>query len=203
MADFIRSFVDQWTYLGVALMMLLETVFPPVPSELIMPLAGLESARGNMTLWGTILAGTAGAMVGNYLWYLLARLAGLDRFHHVVDRFGRLLTLTWKEVKRGDRLFDKYNRWFVFLGRMIPTIRSLVSIPAGLFGMRTLPFLFWSTLGTAGWTTMLAVAGYLLRDEYEKVGTYVNPVSDMILAGLVLTYLYRVFTWKPHTSDDG
>ena len=197
MADWITEWVQQSGYLGIALMMLIETVFPPVPSEVIMPLAGLEAQRGSVTLWGAILAGTAGAMAGNFLWYLLARAVGLERLRWLVDHFGRLLTLEWREVERGDRFFDKYNRWFVCFGRLIPTIRSLISIPAGLFGMRTLPFLFWSSLGTLGWTTALAMAGYYLGESYDRVGGWLNPVSNVILGLLVAGYLYRVVTWKP------
>lgn len=198
MADWIRTWIEQSGHLGVALMMLLETVFPPVPSEIIMPLAGLQAERGSLTLWGAILAGTAGAMVGNYGWYLLARGIGIERFEPLVRRHGRFFTMTWKEVDRADRLFDRYNRWFVLFGRLVPTIRSLVSIPAGLFGMRTLPFLFWSTLGTLAWSSMLAGAGYALGDDYGMIGRYLNPVSNVILALLVGGYLYRVVTWKRH-----
>ncbi|HEV2747509.1 MAG TPA: DedA family protein, partial [Allosphingosinicella sp.] len=197
MGDWIRELIEQSGYLGVALLMLLETVFPPIPSEVIMSLSGLQAQRGTMTLWGAILAGTAGAMVGNIFWYAAARALGLERFHPFIDRHGRLLTLDWKELKRADHLFDRYDRWFVFLGRMVPTIRSLVSIPAGLFGMPWRPFLLWSTLGTLGWTTGLATAGFLLGRNYADVDRYLGPVSTGVIAALILYYVYRVLTWKP------
>ncbi|MBC2778252.1 DedA family protein [Parasphingopyxis sp. GrpM-11] len=178
-------------------MMMLETVFPPIPSEIVMPLAGLEAQRGSISLLGGILAGTAGAMAGNFFWYSLARRIGKNRFKPLVERHGRFFTLTWSEIERGDRLFDRYDRWFVCLGRMVPTIRSLVSIPAGLFEMRALPFLLWSTTGTLGWTALLATAGYMLGDQYAAVGRYLNPASNVVLALLIGGYLYRVATWKP------
>lgn len=197
MGEWVRQLIEQSGYLGIALLMLLETVFPPIPSELIMPLAGLEAERGNLSLWGAIAAGTTGAMAGNYAWYLLARLVAEDRFRRLVARHGRLFTLRWSEVERGRHWFERFGRAFVLFGRMIPGIRSLVSIPAGLFAMPTLSFLVFSTIGSAVWTAALAGAGYLLGERYELVGTYLNPVSNVVIGVLVAWYLFRVVTWKP------
>jgi membrane protein DedA with SNARE-associated domain len=195
--DWVRQLIEHSGYLGVTLLMFAETVFPPIPSEVIMSLSGLQAQRGTMTLWGAILAGTAGAMAGNTVWYVAARALGIDRFHPLVDRHSRLLTVDWKELKRADHFFDRWERWFVCLGRMVPTIRSLVSIPAGLVGMRFLPVLIWSTIGTAGWTSLLAIAGYMLAERYTKVDEYLGPVSTGIVVALLLWYLFRVITWKP------
>lgn len=197
MGDWVRQLIEQSGYLGVAFLMFAETVFPPIPSEVIMSLSGLQAARGTMTLWGVILSGTTGAMFGNIVWYVLARTLGIDRFHPFIDRYSRILTIDWHELKRADHFFDRWERWFVCLGRMVPTIRSLVSIPAGLFGMRWAPFLIWSTIGTAGWTTLLATAGYLLQQRYTKVDEYLGPVSTGVVVALLLWYLFRVVTWKP------
>jgi membrane protein DedA with SNARE-associated domain len=195
--DWVRQLIEQSGYLGVAFLMFAETVFPPIPSEVIMSLSGLQAARGTMTLWGAIVAGTTGAMLGNIVWYVVARALGIERFHPFIDRYSRLLTIDWKELKRADEFFDRWERWFVCLGRMVPTVRSLVSIPAGLFGMRWAPFLIWSTIGTAGWTTLLATAGYLLQQRYTKVDEYLGPVSTGVVVALLLWYLFRVATWKP------
>lgn len=197
MTDWVRELIEQSGYLGVFLLMIAETVFPPIPSEIIMSLAGLQAQRGTMTLWGAIAAGTAGAMIGNIIWYIAARALGIERFHPFIDRYGRYLTLDWKELKRADHFFDRWERWFVCLGRMVPTIRSLVSIPAGLFGMRFRPFLIWSTIGTAGWTTLLALAGYLLGQRYAEVDRWLGPVSTGVIGLLLAWYLFRVATWKP------
>ncbi len=196
-ADFVGQWIEHGGYIGVALLMFLETVFPPIPSEVIMSLSGLQAERGTMTLWGAIAAGTCGAMTGNIVWYVVARWLGVGRLRPLVDRFGRLLTLDWREVERADRFFDRWERWFVCLGRMVPTIRSLVSVPAGLFGMRLAPFLIWSTIGTAGWTSALATAGYLLGRNYTNVDRYLGPISTDIVVLLLAWYLFRVATWKP------
>ena len=198
-----QYWIEQGGYLGVFLMMLAETVFPPIPSEVIMSLAGVQAAHGNMSLVGVILSGTSGAMLGNILWYELARFLGLDRFRPFIRKFGRILTLDWKEVERADHFFDRFDRWFVCLGRMIPTIRSLVSIPAGLFGMPRIPFLIWSTIGTAGWTAGLAIAGYLLGRRWADVDKYLGPVSTFVVIAVLVYYVFRVITWKPSDSDRG
>ncbi|MDB5661806.1 MAG: hypothetical protein JWM38_304 [Sphingomonas bacterium] len=197
MADWVIRLIEQSGYLGVALLMFLETVFPPIPSEVIMSIAGVQAAKGTMSLPIVILAGTAGAMAGNIVWFVLARALGLARLRPLVDRFGRFLTMDWREVEQADRFFDRYDKWFVFFGRMMPTIRSLVSIPAGLFGMGWTSFLIASTLGTLGWTGALAYAGYVLGQNYSDIDKYLGPASTAVIAALVLWYLFRVVTWKP------
>jgi membrane protein DedA with SNARE-associated domain len=197
MAEWIVHLIAQGGYAGIAFLMFLETVFPPIPSEVIMSLAGVNAAKGTLSLPLVIACGTFGAMAGNVCWFVFARTLGIERFRPIVDRFGRILTLDWAEVERADHFFDRWDRWFVFFGRMVPTIRSLVSIPAGLFGMGWGPFLFWSTLGTAGWTGALATAGYLLGRNVDDVERYLGPVSTGVVVALVLWYFFRVFTWKP------
>lgn len=197
MADWIGDLIEQSGYLGVAALMLLETVFPPIPSEVIMSFAGLKAAEGSLSLPGVIVAGTIGAMTGNIFWYWVARRIGVERVNRLADRHGRWLTVDSRELHRVDRFFDRHERWFVALGRMVPTIRSLVSVPAGLFGMRWGVFLLFSTVGTAAWTAGLAIAGYLLGREYANIERYLGPVSTAVIIALALWYVYRVITWKP------
>ena len=130
MEDWIIRLVEWGHYWGVALLMLLETVFPPIPSEIIMTVAGVSSARGNMNLAGTIAAGTAGAMLGNWIWYWVAIKFGEARMNVFIDRYSRWLTLDWDEVERGQSLFRKHGSIIVLVARMLPTLRSLISIPA-------------------------------------------------------------------------
>jgi membrane protein DedA with SNARE-associated domain len=196
MEDWIIRLVEWAGYWGVAALMLLETVFPPVPSEVIMTVAGVSAARGTMTLEGTILAGTAGAMLGNWFWYWLAIKFGEARMHVFIDKYSRWLTLDWDEVERGERLFAKYGSSIVLIARMIPTLRSLISIPAGLFRMSLRRFLVFSTIGTLGWSAALAGAGYFLGSQFGEVEKWLGPLSTAVIAAIVLTYLWRVVTWK-------
>ncbi len=197
MEDWIIRLVDWAGYWGVAALMLLETVFPPVPSEVIMTVAGVSAARGNMTLEGTILAGTAGAMLGNWFWYWLAMKFGEARMHVFIDKYSRWLTLDWDEVERGERLFARFGAIIVLVARMIPTLRSLISIPAGIFKMPLGRFLVFSTIGTLGWSAALAGAGFFLGSQFGDVEKWLGPLSTLVIAAIVLTYLWRIFTWKP------
>jgi len=197
MSDWVIRLIEQSGYFGIAFLMFLETVFPPIPSEVIMPVAGLEAAKGEMLLWAVIASGTGGAMLGNYAWYLLARTIGIDRFKPLIDRWGRWLTIDWPEIERADRMFERHGAAFVFFGRMLPTLRSLISIPAGLLRMNPASFLFWSTIGTAGWTALLATAGYGLGRQYAEVETWIGPVSTAIVVLIVGGYFWRVLTWRP------
>jgi membrane protein DedA with SNARE-associated domain len=160
MGDWVIRLIDQTGYIGVFFLMLAETVFPPIPSEVIMPVAGMRAAQGPLNLWGVVASGTAGAMFGNFFWYLLARVIGMKRFRPFIERYGRWLTLDWPDIEKAERLFGRFGGLIVFFGRLLPTVRSIVSIPAGLLRMRLKSFLIWSTIGTAGWSAALAVAGY-------------------------------------------
>jgi membrane protein DedA with SNARE-associated domain len=196
MADWVIDLIEKTGYIGVFLLMFLETVFPPVPSEVIMPIAGLGAARGQMTLWGVILAGTGGAMFGNFFWYLLARVIGLRRFRPFIDRYGRWLTLDWPDVEKAEALFGRFGGVVVGVGRVFPTIRSVVSIPAGLLNMRLKSFLFWSTAGTACWSSGLAIAGYLLGQQFGEIERILGPLSMAIIGLIVVTYIWRQLTWR-------
>ena len=197
MADWVIKLIEQTGYLGVAFLMFLETIFPPIPSEVIMPVAGVAAAKGQMALSGVIASGTAGAMLGNTVWYLAARALGIIRLRPIIDRHGRWLTMNWREVERAERWFRDYGTFFVFLGRMLPTVRSLVSVPAGLLKMRFRNFLIASTVGTAGWTTMLAYAGFKLRENFHDIDEWLGPISNAILLTLAAGYLWRLWTYKP------
>ena len=196
MTDWVFRLIDATGYVGVFLLMFLETVFPPIPSEVIMPVAGLRAANGPLGLPGVIASGTAGAMVGNFFWYLLARVIGMERFHPFIDRHGRWLTMDWGDVEKAERLFGRFGGAVVGVGRVLPTVRSVVSIPAGLLRMRLKTFLIWSTVGTVAWSSALAIAGYLLGRRFERIEEIIGPLSTAIIALIVLTYIWRQLTWR-------
>lgn len=197
MSDWVIRLIEQAGYLGIAFLMFLETIFPPIPSEVIMPVAGVTAAKGQLALPWVIASGTAGAMLGNIVWYLAARALGVIRLRPFIDRHGRWLTMSWHEVERAERWFARQGAFYVFLGRMLPTVRSLVSVPAGLLRMRFKTFLIASTLGTAGWTAMLAYAGFKLRENFTDVDEWLGPISNAILLTLAIGYLWRLWTFRP------
>jgi membrane protein DedA with SNARE-associated domain len=203
MTDWVIRLIEQSGYWGVALLMFLETVFPPVPSEVIMPIAGVAAADGRMTLGGVIASGTAGAMAGNFVWYLVARWVGVARFRPFLEKRGRWLTLDWYEVEKVRRLFGRFGPVIVAIGRLMPTIRSVVSIPAGLVHMQIVTFLIWSTIGTAAWSALLALAGYALKQQFGEIDKILGPLSSVVIGIIVLTYVWRQITWnKRHIKTE-
>jgi membrane protein DedA with SNARE-associated domain len=196
MFEWIVGVVSSAGYIGVAALMALENLFPPIPSELIMPVAGFAAARGDLTITGVILAGTAGSVIGTLPWYWLGRRLGRRRIRHLAERHGRWLTISPDEVDRAHGWFERHGGKAVFFGRLIPAIRTLISVPAGIAAMPMGRYLAWSTLGSLIWTSLLALAGYVLESQYDLVAAYMDPVSKGVIALMVLTYLYRVVRRK-------
>jgi len=196
MFDWITGFVVRSGYVGVLLLMLAENVVPPIPSELIMPLAGFTAARVQLSLALVILAGTVGSLLGAVLWYYVGKRLGLERLKHLAARHGRWVTLSPDVVDRADGWFRRHGAKAVFFGRLIPTVRTLISVPAGIACMPLPAFLAWSVLGTSLWTALLAGAGYLLQSQYERVSDYLNPVSTVVVVLIIGWYLYRVATFR-------
>lgn len=202
MFDKIVEVVSAFGYLGVFLLMLLENIFPPIPSELIMPLAGFVAARGDLNFIGVILVGTAGSVVGALPWYYAGAKLGQERMKRLAKRWGHWLTLSPEDVDKASDWFDRHGKGAVFFGRLIPAVRTLISVPAGIAGMSMTKFLIYSTLGSLIWTALLALAGFVLESQYEKVSQYLDPVSTGVVVLMVLYYLYRLirqrFAGKQH-----
>jgi membrane protein DedA with SNARE-associated domain len=196
MQDWVIRLIDATGYIGVFALMLLETIFPPIPSEVVMPVAGIRAAQGPMTLAGVAISGTAGAMTGNLIWYLLARAVGLERFKRFIDRHGRWLTLDWYDVERVRHAFGRFGAGIVFVGRMLPTLRTFISVPAGLVHMKLVHFLLWSTAGTAIWSSVLAAAGFVLGKQFAKIEDVVGPLSSAVIGAIILIYIWRQLTWS-------
>jgi membrane protein DedA with SNARE-associated domain len=195
--DWITALIAHTGYFGIALLMLAENVFPPIPSELIMPLAGFTAARGELSLAGVLLAGTAGSLAGALVWYEIGRRIGLRRLRRWADRHGRWLTMSPEDLDQAVEWFRRHAGAAVLVGRLIPAVRTLISVPAGVAEMKLGSFLAWTAGGTALWTALLVAAGYLLEDGYEQVSAWVNPVSNVIVGLIVLGYAYRVATFRP------
>lgn len=197
MNELVLSLVAKGGYWGVALLMALENVFPPIPSELIMGLAGIEAGKGNLNLWMVLLAGTIGSVAGNYVWYWVGRKVGLERLDLFVDRWGRWLTLDRKEVKKFNRLFHRHGASTIFFARMVPTIRTLISLPAGIFRMSRRKFLLWTFAGAAVWNLVFAGVGFQLGARVEEIDAWTGPISTGVILIIVVIYVLRVIVWRP------
>lgn len=186
MSDWIARTVETLGYPGIALLMFLETVFPPIPSEFIMPLAGFAAAQGRLGLAGAILAGTLGSVLGALALYGLARAVGKVRLARFADRYGRALGVRGAEVERADAWFERRGPLAVLVLRVVPGLRSLVSLPAGVSGMALPLFVVLTAFGTAAWSALLTAAGYVLGAQYPLVERWLGPVGPVVFVGLLL-----------------
>ena len=197
MTDWIIQTISELGYLGIFLVMLAESIFPPIPSELIIPFAGFAAANGDLNLFGVLAAATVGAVVGMLPWYYAGRLFGLDRVRYLADRFGRVMAFNADEIDMAVGWFRRFGPVIVLFGRLIPLIRTLISIPAGLSRMTLPVFLLASTTGALIWNTILTMAGYILHEHYEIIEVVLDPLSYIVLGLVVVLYLLKVITWKP------
>ncbi|MGR3572972.1 DedA family protein [Brevirhabdus sp.] len=205
MFDWITGLIDAGGLFGVAALMFLENLFPPIPSELIMPLAGFNAANGSMNLVAVIVAGSLGSLLGAYFWYWIGQKVGMARLKRLAASHGRWLTVTPDELESARDWFNRHGAAAVLFGRLVPTIRTFISVPAGVAPMPLGKFLLYSALGTAVWTAFLTLLGYVLQSQYDKVEQYMNPISTAVVIGLVAFYLWRVATYgkRVRAKQDG
>jgi membrane protein DedA with SNARE-associated domain len=201
MATWIIETINSLGYAGIFLLMLAESLFPPIPSELIIPFAGFSAANGTLDLWLVLLSATVGAVVGMLPWYFAGRIFGLGRVRMLADRYGRWATLNADEVDTATSWFQRFGPAIVLVGRLIPLIRTLISIPAGLARMPLWRFVLFSTIGAFTWNSILVGAGFLLAEHYEMVETWLDPGTTAVLGLVVAVYLYRLVTWRPTRSQ--
>jgi membrane protein DedA with SNARE-associated domain len=195
--DWITGVINRLGYVGVATLTFLENVFPPIPSEVVIPLAGFVAAQGDLRIGLVIATATFGSLAGAAVWYAIGRRVGEHRVREWVARHGKWLTLSAKDVDRAQSWFRRHGNAAVLLGRLMPGVRTFVSLPAGFSAMPIGPFLLYSALGTVIWTAALAYAGVLLQSNFTVVGDYVNILTNILLAvvGLLLVRRY-VTCWR-------
>ena len=202
MFEWITSTIRRFGYAGVALLTFLENIFPPIPSELVIPLAGFVAAGGDMTLWGVTAAGTAGSLVGALAWYEVGRRVGERRVRRWIDRSGKWLTLGAEDVDRAEQWFRRHGAAAVLIGRLVPGVRTFVSLPAGFAAMPRGRFLFYSALGTAAWTGALAYSGIVLEARFSVVGDYIGLATNVLLAAaLVLLVRRYIRCWRVRSRE--
>ena len=197
MDELIIRTIEQGGYWGIFALMVLENVIPPIPSELIMGIAGLLVARGSMEFWPLLLVGTIGSTVGNYAWFWVGSRFGYKRLEALVGRWGRWLTLDYEHVEQASRFFRRHGHWVVFFLRFSPFMRSIISLPAGLVQMPVGKFLAYTFAGSAVWNVLLIKGGQLLghylADSQEILSWIVLGSIGLTIVG----YLWRLLTWTP------
>ncbi len=193
MSDWIIDVIQRSGYLGVALLMLLENVFPPIPSELVLPFAGYVAASGKLHPVGVLLAAIAGSLLGALPWYWAGRRLGHGGLQRFAQRHGRVLTLHPDDIDHAQDWFRRHGPASVAIGRLVPAVRSVISMPAGVGRMPFVAFLAWSALGTALWSALLLGVGYALQSQYEQAKEAVEWVTRGVVALMVGAYAWRVW----------
>jgi len=200
LADWVTDVIDSLGYLGVALLVALENVFPPIPSEIVLPFAGFVASDGDANLIGMIVAATIGSLVGALILYGVSAWVGPDRVGQFVIRYGRWLRLTTDDVVKAERWFDRYSNRAVLVCRCIPLIRSLISIPAGFRRMPLGQFVVYTTIGSAIWNSALIGAGYLLRSSWHDVEPVLSWFQYIVVAVIVVAFGW--FVWSRRRRAD-
>jgi len=196
MNDWITDMIKSSGYFGLVFLMFVENIFPPIPSEVVVPLAGFLVSQEKLTMVGVIIATTFGSMLGAVLFYYLGYKLGSENLKNWCDKHGKWVAIRRDDVDKAERWIDRYGLWGIFLLRLVPGLRSLISLPAGIVKMPLLSFLVLSTLGSALWNVLLAYAGYYLGSQFNDVGKWTGPISTAIIASLVLWYIWRLIKSK-------
>jgi len=178
--------MDRLGYVGIAGLTALENVIPPIPSEVILPLAGFEAGRGNFSLPLVIVAATIGSLVGALILYAVGSIYGEQRLRRLLERYGRYALLNTRDLDVSLEWFERHGSKAVLFGRVLPAIRSLVSIPAGISSMSMPRFLVLTAIGSGIWNTLLVGLGWILGDQWHRVEEYSGPIEYVILAVLFL-----------------
>ena len=181
-------------YLAIGLVMLLENVVPPIPSEVVMPLAGFLVQQGKLELIPAVVAGLIGTVLGAWFWYGIGRLVNEENLERWLSRHGRWLGLQPQDLARSRRWFNRHGAALVFWGRVVPGVRTLISVPAGIELMPQRAFLAWTTAGSLLWVLILTVMGQALGVGYKRVAGWIEPFAHLIKVVLVLA-IALVLIW--------
>ncbi len=179
MKDWIFTFMEEHGYIGIMLVIALENLFPPIPSEIVLPFGGFMTTRTGLTVPGVVLASTLGSVIGAIILYSIGRIVNVDQLERFIGRWGHILRVSRKDVRTAEGWFIRYGNWTVFFCRLIPVVRSLISIPAGMARMGLASFILYSTMGTLVWNTILVSLGAFLGASWEEVLQYVEVYKNI------------------------
>lgn len=197
MYEWATGLVEQTGYLGVFLAMLLDNVFPPIPSEPLMMFAGAGAGEGSrLNIFLVILIGSVGASLGLALWYYVGKWIGQERLARFADKHGRFLTLSGEDIHKSDEWFQKHGWKAIVVARAIPAIRALIAIPAAVGKMPLWKVLVFAFAGSLVWDGAFAFIGYFIGERSSEITTYLNIAIYGLLAGVAIWYAYRVITFK-------
>jgi membrane protein DedA with SNARE-associated domain len=190
-SEWVANVIGSFGYFGVAFLMLAENLFPPIPSEVILPLTGFLVGRGELGFLAALVVATSGSLAGAFALYALGRWGGRE----LIVRHGKLLRVSEAELDRADEWFDCYGGWVVLFGRMVPFVRSVVSVPAGLSEMPLSRFALLTTVGSGTWNAVLIGAGWMLGENWDRVSTAVASVSNVVILVIAAVAILGAAVW--------
>ena len=193
LATWAQDVIEQFGYVGVALLVVAENVFPPIPSEIVLPFAGFVAQRGSESVVLMILAATVGSVGGALIMYWIAAVIGDERLHAFTRKFGKWVQIREVDLTRAEEWFDRHATSAVLLGRCVPLIRSVVSIPAGVRRMKLVPYIAYTFVGSLVWNILLIGAGAILGDNWERVGDVMSPIQKLVELMVVVAIV--AFVW--------
>lgn len=195
MENLIVEIMNSYGYIGIGLLIMLENLFPPIPSEVILTFGGFMTIDSNMTILGVIIASTLGSLFGAIILYYIGKILNKERLIKIVkSKYGKLLRIKPKDIESADKWFDKKGNKTVFFCRFVPVIRSLISIPAGMSEMPLLKFIIYTTIGSAIWNTVLVYVGAFASDKRDIIINIIDKLSYVILIVIILVFI--VFAYK-------
>ncbi|WP_062353745.1 DedA family protein [Bacillus kwashiorkori] len=186
MQEWITDFMEQFGYIGVFLLICLENIFPPIPSEIILTFGGFMTTKTNLTVIGVVTAATIGSISGAIMLFWLGRWLSLEKLEKVVDQWGHIIRLTKKDIEKANRWFTKYGFWTVFICRLVPLLRSIISIPAGMAKMPLSTFIFLTSLGTVIWNMLLVATGAFLGESWQDILIFMDIYSRIVYIGIII-----------------
>jgi membrane protein DedA with SNARE-associated domain len=193
--NWIYEIISQYGYLGVFLIIVLENLFPPIPSEIVLSFSGFMSTRTDLSVIGIIVSSTAGSVIGAMILFKIGSILDVKRLEKIIDRWDYILRMKKEDIRKANAWFEKYDVWTVFFCRMIPLLRSIISIPAGMSKMNFSLFLLLTFMGTLIWNTIIVCVGAMLGESWHQILTFTDVYSNVIyvviaLGLLWLTYFY-------------
>lgn len=190
MENWLTEIMNEFGYMGIMFLIALENIFPPIPSEVILTFGGFMTTTSNLSIIGVVLSSTAGSVFGAIILYIIGLQLDVERIDKIVTRWGHILRITMKDVKKADAWFDKYGPLTVFICRFVPLIRSLISIPAGMSNMNFVIFLIFTTFGTLIWNIILVWLGASLGSSWDVIVEYMDVYSNMVYTFLFLVVIF-------------
>ncbi|MGM0867576.1 MAG: DedA family protein [Bacillota bacterium] len=193
MESWITSIMEQFGYIGIFLLITLENLFPPIPSEVILTFGGFMTTHTSLSVFGVVVASAIGSVAGAIVLYGIGLLIDINRIEKIIEKWGHILRLSKKDVHKANEWFSKYGVWTVFFCRFIPLIRSLISLPAGMAHMNFGVFLVLTTLGTLIWNVVLVYIGASVGGSWETIVGYMDIYSNVMYVVLALLFMVFVF----------